>query len=309
MMISTTSRFLTNAVVTLKTFGPTAARNIHTVTRPLNAAFATPNSAPRSGESAAREHQARKINEGIEPKVRLFASVCIERMPVITCDANDLEKRYLSLINEMNIRNSYLSDHELRHIRDIERLKKKQKSKESGGDAAGDEDLLIETALDYEEKCLKELNAIKLGERKLSVNIGEKSGEDASGKFRNFDYVLDKKLILLVNEPDTSNWHLPQLEWTQNDTSLRITAEKAVKNLEEKLHVDFLGNAPFGVFKNKTDDLHLNKYYFFKAQYKSGADSLAQSKADYVWIRKDELKDFIKDKTYLDCLMNFILDF
>lgn len=52
-------------------------------------------------------------------KTRIFASVCIERMPVITCDMNDLEKRYLNLINEMNIRNSYLSDHELRHIKDM----------------------------------------------------------------------------------------------------------------------------------------------------------------------------------------------
>lgn len=102
-------------------------------------------------------------------------------------------------------------------------MKKKQKNKDSGNGTAGDEDLLIETALDYEEKCLKELNAIKLGERKLSLNIGENS-ENASGKFRNFDYVLDKKLILLVNEPNTSNWHLPQLEWTQNDTSLRTVS-------------------------------------------------------------------------------------
>lgn len=52
-------------------------------------------------------------------KVRLFAAVCVERMPVITSEMNDLEKRYSNLINEMNIRRSYLSDHELRHLKDM----------------------------------------------------------------------------------------------------------------------------------------------------------------------------------------------
>ena len=49
----------------------------------------------------------------------LYASVCVERMPIITCEMNDLEKRYSQLINEMNIRKSLLSDHELRHLNDL----------------------------------------------------------------------------------------------------------------------------------------------------------------------------------------------
>ncbi len=54
----------------------------------------------------------------------------------------------------------------------------------------------------------------------------------------------------------------------------------------------------------------LFKYYVFKAQYKSGAEEFAKSKKlDYAWIRKDELSDFIKNKDYLDCLNNIILDF
>lgn len=75
--------------------------------------------------AAANEQKSKTpSNSGNTPtasnlKARLFASVCIERMPVITCDANDLEKRYLNLINEMNIRNSYLSDHELRKLKDM----------------------------------------------------------------------------------------------------------------------------------------------------------------------------------------------
>lgn len=51
--------------------------------------------------------------------IRLHASVCIERMPVITCEMNDLEKRYSNLINQINVRKSLLSNHELRHKRDL----------------------------------------------------------------------------------------------------------------------------------------------------------------------------------------------
>ncbi len=49
----------------------------------------------------------------------LFGSVCIERMPIITCDMNDLENRYSNLINQLNVRKSLLSDHELRHLKDL----------------------------------------------------------------------------------------------------------------------------------------------------------------------------------------------
>lgn len=275
-----------------------SVRNKYVLSSPLSAPTAQ-NKALKSSNSSSNESE-----KDTNLKTRLFASVCIERMPVITCDANDLEKRYLNLINELNIRNSYLSDHELRHRKDLERQHKRDKTK------VQEDDLLIETALDFEEKCLKELNAIKLGERRLGSDFDKLPKiDDTKTKFRNFDYVLDKKLILLVYEPDTSKWQLPKLEWSQNDVSLRMTAEKAIRNLDDKLQVDFLGNAPFGVYKSKKDNSYLDKQYFFKAQYKSGAESLAKSKIDYVWIRKDELKEFITDQPYLQCLMNFILDF
>jgi hypothetical protein len=70
------------------------------------------------------------------------------------------------------------------------------------------------------------------------------------------------------------------------------------------LRIDLYAN-----FHNKLFIFSSFKYYFFKAQYKSGAQFLAASKIDFVWIRKDEIKDFIKNKDYLECLHNFILDF
>ena len=52
------------------------------------------------------------------------------------------------------------------------------------------------------------------------------------------------------------------------------------------------------------------KNYIFKAQYKSGGDLLAaDTKLDCIWIRKEELKNFIKKTALLDTLNNCILDF
>lgn len=65
-------------------------------------------------------------NDSANKTVNLYASVCVERMPVITCDMNDLEKRYSNLINEINIRRSLLSNHELRHLKDLERASKRK---------------------------------------------------------------------------------------------------------------------------------------------------------------------------------------
>jgi hypothetical protein len=49
----------------------------------------------------------------------IFVSVCIERPPLITCQMNDLERRYSNMINEINIRRSHMSQHELRHLKDL----------------------------------------------------------------------------------------------------------------------------------------------------------------------------------------------
>jgi hypothetical protein len=91
--------------------------------------------------------------------------------------------------------------------------------------------LLIETALDYEEKYLKKLNSIKLTERRLGADFDKqkaasssensKISDETKAQLQNVDYILDKKLILLINEPNTSSWQLPKIEWSLSDVSLR----------------------------------------------------------------------------------------
>lgn len=106
-------------------------------------------------------------------------------------------------------------------IRD--RAAKKKQAKEKNQD---EEDIVIETALDFEERCLKELKSIKFGERKLSENtenqIKDYKNNQTISYLKNTDHILDKKLILLVNDKDSSDWRLPSLEWKETDSSLRI---------------------------------------------------------------------------------------
>ena len=49
----------------------------------------------------------------------LYCGLIIERRPVITAELNDLEKRYKQLLDTLELEQSYLSKHELRHQADL----------------------------------------------------------------------------------------------------------------------------------------------------------------------------------------------
>jgi len=84
-----------------------------------------------------------------------------------------------------------------------------------------DGEILIETAVDFQEKNLDKLKKFQAGERKMSSSQGE---IDLNNKvnFQSIDHIMDKKLILLVNDPNSgSSWELPKIEWKENAESLR----------------------------------------------------------------------------------------
>jgi hypothetical protein len=148
---------------------------------------------------------------------RLCASVCIERVPIITCDMDKLEKRYSNLINELNIRKSLLSDHELRHLKDLEIANKRKLAGEQDN-----QEIVIETAVDFEDKCMKQLQSFSFGERKTQSNS---SAAKTPNVLKTLDRILDKKLILIIFDSDKSVWKLPTLEWdSKMDESLRIVS-------------------------------------------------------------------------------------
>jgi hypothetical protein len=139
--------------------------------------------------------------------------------------------------------------------------------------------LVIETAVDFEDKCLKQLKAFKFAERRIGSQFQD--DQVRSQYLKNIDHILDKKLILLTKSND--NWELPKIEWTPGDHSLRNvltifehtyrptfklydnflffikSAERLVSSLNKYLNVQFLGNAPVGVYKSQTTDKFVDK--------------------------------------------------
>lgn len=51
-------------------------------------------------------------------KWHLFSAVCLERLPQISANLNEIENKYLNFMNQLEIENSLLSDHELRFQED-----------------------------------------------------------------------------------------------------------------------------------------------------------------------------------------------
>jgi hypothetical protein len=47
------------------------------------------------------------------------AAACIQRMPVVVPEMNDIESRFYQYTEQKNIEKSFLSDHELRHLKDV----------------------------------------------------------------------------------------------------------------------------------------------------------------------------------------------
>ena len=114
--------------------------------------------------------------------------------------------------------------HFLFHFISSEAIKKRKEAKEN----ETTQELVVETAVDYEDKCLKQLNTFKFADRKTNAayNLENQTNNNniesnSTGVLKNMDRILDKKLILLVYDQDKSIWQLPKLRWEPNEISLR----------------------------------------------------------------------------------------
>lgn len=78
------------------------------------------------------------------------------------------------------------------------------------------------------------------------------------------------------------------------------------------MNATFLGNAPCGFYKYKfpknirTEERIGAKVFFFKALL-SGSGNLPPEKDSFVWVRRDELQDYLKPE-YLKQVKRFILN-
>ncbi|KAG9489127.1 hypothetical protein GDO78_005234 [Eleutherodactylus coqui] len=98
-------------------------------------------------------------------------------------------------------------------------------------------------------------------------------------------------------------------KWEQKWREMQL----APKITEKHIEALFLGNAPCGFYKYKfpkmmrSEDVMGAKVFFFKALLKSQSLLPNKKKGEYVWVSKDELKDYLKP-AYLSEVNKFVID-
>ncbi|KAM6980472.1 large ribosomal subunit protein mL46 [Aplochiton taeniatus] len=232
-------------------------------------------------------------------------AVCLQRLRVVSQDRSRIEEQFAELMSQMELEQSLVSDHEQRLLEDAERMRRKQADdydSDEEDDYGGQE---IVTAQDLEDTWEQRLKQFEPAPR---TNAGDVEDFCSLGR------CLTENLVLLVEQMVGREkiWLLPQLQWEEGET-LRQTAEKALTIVPEAdFKATFLGHAPCGVYKYKfpkelrTESCIGAKVFFFKAILSGNSHSPAP-KGPFMWVKKSELKDYLKP-AYFEKVNCFILN-
>ncbi|XP_056427878.1 39S ribosomal protein L46, mitochondrial isoform X2 [Hyla sarda] len=206
--------------------------------------------------------------------------------------------------SRIDLEKSMYSDHELQLMKDADRLKSKQSGMYDSDD---EEEQDIVMAQDLEDMWDQKWKQMKLAPRVTEA--------DEKSDLTSLNRKLENSLVLLVKEKIGTEdvWIFPQIEWQPGET-MRQTAERALSNLSENsVKAHFLGNAPCGFYKYKfpktmrSEDTMGAKVFFFKALLNSKSWLTTKKKGDYVWVSKDELKNYLKP-AYLSEVDKFVIE-
>ncbi|XP_072004623.1 large ribosomal subunit protein mL46 [Engystomops pustulosus] len=236
---------------------------------------------------------------------RLHGAVCLRRPAALSQSKTHVQQEVDELLKQIDLEKSFYSDHELQLIKDADRLRRKQSDiYDSDDDDEGQEIVMAQDLEDTWEQKWKQMN--------LASRVTE---ADEKKDHTSLNRRLENNLVLLVKEKigNEDIWMFPQMEWMAGET-MRQTAERALSNLSEtRIEALFLGNAPCGFYKYKFpktmrgEDTIGAKVFFFKALLKNKSLLTNKKKGDYVWVSKDELKDYLKP-AYLSEVNKFVID-
>lgn len=220
----------------------------------------------------------------------IMAGICLQRKPVITKSLLDIEVKYQTILQEIELEKSLKSDHELRHDKDVQRMEKLKKGTFIDFDDI--DQTSQQTAQDYVDKNKEEFSNFEFASRVTDADI-EQNNKKLNRK-------LEENLVLVTKQKLGNNdvWIFPQGLWTNGET-LRQTAERILReSFNNKLNVRFYGNAPCGFYKYKypkekreKSAVEGAKIFFFKATLLDGSIETNNSWADYEWATVQELND------------------
>ncbi|XP_046391077.1 39S ribosomal protein L46, mitochondrial [Ischnura elegans] len=240
-----------------------------------------------------------------EPTWDLFGAIVVERKPVITKELEDVEKRFSSLLQQLEFEKSLKSDHEVTDEREKREadLIKKGKIKDIDLDA-----VTKQTAQDFKDLCKEELARFKFAPRLTE--------EDKKKDLKSLNRLLDGHLLLFIEHQlgNNFNWIVPQAKHVEGE-ALHETALRALEeNCGQQLKVRMLGRAPWGFYKYKyPKEIRARgstgaKVFFFKATYLSGNVQLVPERnKDFKWMDSNSVFD-IKPLEYSDSISQFLLN-
>ncbi|UJR26550.1 hypothetical protein I4U23_007873 [Adineta vaga] len=272
----------------------TSLRVSSSIARRLVIANASSNSQKSAAAAAAAPSSTttttttNKSNNRPQIKVAL----CIQRYAHLSPEMTSLEKDYSNLNLQLETENSYLSDHELRHKREVELVKQRQASPTGTATSVN----IVETAVDLEDRLAKEFSNFQFMSRETE--------DDKTNNLRSHNRKLDDNLLLIVqqkdNQIDKDEWIFPEKNY-DGEPSLRAVIEQLIPTCGN-LHVQIAGNAPLACYKNDADTSS-KKIFFYKAEYLAGVvkqfSTLKSSPyKDHAWVTHADLPKYLSPSYY-----------
>ncbi|CAF1559113.1 unnamed protein product [Adineta ricciae] len=219
------------------------------------------------------------------PQIKV--ALCIQRYAHLSPEMAPIEKEYTDLITEVETENSYLSDHELRHKRELELGKQRQISATSTAASV----TIVETAVDLEDRLAKDFSNFHFMPRETE--------DDKTNNLHSHNRKLDDNLLLIVQQKNTQTnkdeWIFPEKNYN-GERSLRAAVEQLVTTCGN-LHVQIAGNAPLACYKDDADKSS-KKIFFYKAEYLAGivkqfATLKSSPYKDYAWVTHSDLTKYL----------------
>ncbi|XP_077987130.1 large ribosomal subunit protein mL46-like [Glandiceps talaboti] len=236
---------------------------------------------------------------------KLMGAVCLERYPVITQDLTPTEQKYQDFLDELELENSVLSDHEVQLIQDSARLARLQSA--DYNEEEDEDPSSVLTAADREDMATEELSQFTPASRVTEA--------DQKNDTKSLERKLAEKLYLLVKckVGSDSVWMMPQGQW-QDGESMRQTAERVLSDyFGSSIKAKIFGNAPHGFhkykFPNESSEKDFGaKVFFYRARLHAGDVALSGGTTeDHVWVTSQELQQYLAPK-YNKSIEKFLLE-
>lgn len=244
---------------------------------------------------------------GAKDKWDLYAGILVERLPVVSKSLNDLERQFQDMLSKVEYENSYKSDFELKHERDLVQAELVKQGKVQ---VDLDETVSKQTAQDLKDAWSEELKKFQLAPRTTP--------DDAANKTTSTNRCLEDTLFLVVQQQLGEKQHLllPQGKREEGET-MRQTAERVLREkCGDELKVLFYGNAPVGFHKykypsNQRSESVGAKIFFYRASLRSGNVSATKetknSAVQYEWLPKEALNQKLTNEAYVDSINKFLI--